>query len=222
MKLKFEQFKDTIILGVMLICILFLLGFAFKKDVKAEDEESTTEVISEPSTEEETTEAVPVVYGKYDPRSIDEEIELDWKGSDSWVYIPCELGVEEQEFAYYLCDNYNIDYYFVMALMYVESGYNPDTISSTNDYGLMQINACNHNWLTQELGVTDFLDPYENMKAGCFVLRLLFEKYQDPSMVAMAYNMGEDGAQRLWSNGIYYSSYSRKIISKQEEIENEN
>lgn len=219
MRLTKEQYKNSIILGVLLLIIIFLIGFAYKYDTKAEEPETTIEIESEEIIVEETSEAIPVVYGKYDPRSIDDDIELAWKGSNDWVYIPCELGIEEQEFVYYLCENYNLDYYFVMALMYVESGYNPNIISSTNDYGLMQINACNHAWLSKELGITDFLDPYENIKAGCFVLRLLFEKYQDPSIVAMAYNMGEDGAQRLWNNGIYSSAYSKKIIARQAEIQ---
>lgn len=219
MRLTIEQIRNNIILGALLLIIIFLIGFAYKHDVKAEEPETTIETESEEIIVEETTEAIPVVYGKYDPRSIDDDIEMLWKGSNDWVYIPCELGIEEQEFVYYLCENYNLDYYFVMALMYVESGYNPNIISTTNDYGLMQINACNHAWLSEELGITDFLDPYENMKAGCFVLRLLFEKYQDPTMVAMAYNMGEDGAQRLWNNGVYSSAYSRKIMTRQDEIQ---
>ena len=92
----------------------------------------------------------------------------------------------------------------------------PDGISSTNDYGLMQINACNHEWLTEELGITDFIDPYENIKAGLFILRGLFEKYDSTSKVLMAYNMGENGASKLWEQGIFESNYSKDVLQRQE------
>ena len=92
----------------------------------------------------------------------------------------------------------------------------PDGISSTNDYGLMQINACNHKWLTEELGITDFIDPYENIKAGLFILRGLLEKYDSTSKVLMAYNMGENGASKLWEQGIFESNYSKDVLQRQE------
>lgn len=105
--------------------------------------------------------------------------------------IPVTFGEDLQEFTYYLSAAYDIDYTLVLAIISKESAFMPDGISSTNDYGLMQINACNHEWLTEELGITDFIDPYENIKAGLFILRGLFEKYDSTSKVLMAYNMGE-------------------------------
>ena len=68
---------------------------------------------------------------------------------------------------------------------------------------------------TDTLGVTDFTDPYQNIRAGVFVLRKLFERYQDTNMVLMAYNMGEDGAARLWEKGIYSTDYTEKILNYQ-------
>ena len=79
----------------------------------------------------------------------------------------------------------------------------------------MQINQINHQWLTDTLGVTDFTDPYQNIRAGVFVLRKLFERYQDTNMVLMSYNMGEDGAARLWEKGIYSTDYTEKILNYQ-------
>ena len=79
----------------------------------------------------------------------------------------------------------------------------------------MQINQINHQWLTDTLGVTDFTDPYQNIRAGVFVLRKLFERYQDTNMVLMAYNMGEDSATRLWEKGIYSTDYTEKILNYQ-------
>ena len=59
------------------------------------------------------------------------------------------------------------------------------------------------------------LIPTRNIRAGVFVLRKLFERYQDTNMVLMAYNMGEDGATRLWEKGIYSTDYTEKILNYQ-------
>ena len=85
----------------------------------------------------------------------------------------------------------------------------------------MQINEINHEWLSKELGIVDFLDPKKNIKAGVYVFRQLFEKYDDPEQVLMAYNFGEEGAKRLWDEGIYSSEYSEEIMDKQTEYVNE-
>ena len=105
-----------------------------------------------------------------------------------------------------------------MAMIQHESNFDPSAISRTDDYGLMQINIRNHEWLTDMLGLTDFLDPYENMRCGCFILRNLFEKYQDTDMVLMAYNMGEHGAARLWEEGIYETNYTHSVLTIQEQF----
>lgn len=125
---------------------------------------------------------------------------------------------EQQEFVYYLCSGYNLDFSLVMALIQHESSFEPNVISSTNDYGYMQINAINHDWLTETIGVTDYTDPYQNIRAGVFVLRKLFERYQDTNMVLMAYNMGENGASRLWEKGIFETDYTQSILTIQEQF----
>ena len=124
---------------------------------------------------------------------------------------------EQQEFVYYLCSGYNLDFTLVMALIQHESSFDPNVISSTNDYGYMQINAINHNWLTETIGVTDYTDPYQNIRAGVFVLRKLFERYQDTNMVLMAYNMGKMVLPFV-GKGIFETDYTQSILTIQEQF----
>lgn len=160
-----------------------------------------------------------LVYGSYDDRTFTEEISLDWDAGDlDFTPLDCAMNDDLQEFVYYLSQGYNIDFTLVMALIQHESSYRADVISSTNDYGLMQINKINHQFLTDTIGVTDFLDPYQNIRAGMFTLRKLFERYQDVDMVLMCYNMGEDGAERLWSKGIYETDYTQSILTIQQQF----
>lgn len=123
---------------------------------------------------------------------------------------------EEQEFLYMLCKDYEISYSLALAIMDVESSFNAGIISTTGDYGLMQINVTNHEWLQTELGVSDFLNSYENMRSGMYILADLFAKYSDVGKVLMAYNMGEEGAEKLWSQGIYMTNYVATVAAKHE------
>lgn len=158
-------------------------------------------------------------YGAYDGRVFTSEISMDWSG-DEYDFIPlnCKLDEATQQFTFYLCKRYDIDWTLVMALMQKESSFRSDVISATDDYGLMQINKCNHKWLTDTIGVTDYLDKEQNIRAGVFVLRKLFEEYTDPNLVLMAYNMGADGAETLWNKGIYTTPYVDDILTYQAEF----
>lgn len=131
------------------------------------------------------------------------------------------LNADIQKFTYYLCSAYDIDFSLIVAIMQLESDFQVDVISETDDYGLMQINSCNHAQLTEILGLTNYLDPYENIRAGCFMIRKLFEKYKNTNMVLMAYNMGEGGASTLWKQGIYNTDYTDNILNIRQQLNEE-
>ncbi len=159
------------------------------------------------------------VYGAYDDRVFTKEISLDWETGDrDFIKFDVKMVLIEQEYLFYLCKGYNLDYSLMMAVIQVESDFDKDLISNTNDYGYMQINKMNHAELTKILGVTDYLDPEQNMRAGCYIFRKLFEKYQQPNLVLMAYNMGETGAGRLWKQGVYSTDYTEKVLQCQKQF----
>lgn len=163
-----------------------------------------------------------LIYGQYDGRIFEGEMSLDW-GSSNLHFVPLDVPLNQdlQEFIFYLSAGYNIDFTFTMALIQYESGFQADAISATDDYGLLQINRCNHDYLKETLGVSDFLDPYSNIRGGMFILRKLFEKYETPEKVLMAYNMGEGGASKLWEHGIYETNHSKAILQIQQQFNEE-
>jgi hypothetical protein len=130
------------------------------------------------------------------------------------------ISKDLQEYTYKLCRERGVEYELVLALMFAESSYRSGLVSSTNDYGIMQINKCNHAWLKRDLGITDFLDPKQNINGGTYMLSKLAAKYPNTHKMLMAYNAGEGGAAKLWNDGIYSTLYSRKIVGKAEEIRN--
>lgn len=162
-----------------------------------------------------------VVYGTYIEEPMDSAAFTYEKAMEEFVPIDCSLDAELQEYTWLMCKANNIDFALVMALMKQESSYNITVVSKSNDYGLMQINKFNHEWLSEKLGITDFLDAKQNIDAGVFILGNLFEKYEDTSKVLMAYNMGESNARKFWKEGIYESKYSQKIMKYQLEIKEE-
>lgn len=134
-------------------------------------------------------------------------------------YYDVPLPQDLQKYIRDVCVECGVSEKLVLAVIEVESGFEPDVISSTNDYGLMQINVCNHEWLSQEIGVTDFLDPKQNIQAGVYMLSALMDKYDDVSHVLIAYNCGEGGAKELWDQGITETAYSRKVLQAMADIE---
>lgn len=165
-----------------------------------------------------------VVIEKVEPEVIEVEVEapeIVWEIDNTFNALDVPMDTEMQEYIFEQCEENGIDFAFVMAQIKQESSFRPNVISPTNDYGLMQINKMNHGWLSKELGITDFLDARQNVRAGMYILRGLFEKYEDPAMVLMAYNMGEPGAKKLWNKGIYTTSYVENIEKYQSEFINE-
>lgn len=173
---------------------------------------------SSPEQTEPETQKEILIFGKPDGKIFEGEMPGEWAGDLKFVPLDVPMDEDLQEFIFYLSQAYEMDFTFVMALIQRESNYNPDVISKTNDYGLMQINEINHPYLQEQLGITDFTEPYGNVRAGMFILRKLFEKYEIPEKVLMAYNMGETGASRLWEQGIFEINYSKSVLQIQQEL----
>lgn len=135
------------------------------------------------------------------------------------TYYRIPLSEDMQDEIMGIANRNGLDQLTVLALIDVESNYNPDSVSETDDYGLMQINICNHERLSNTLELTNIMEPLQNVEAGSYMLGLLYQKYQDMNMALMAYNMGEAGAQRLWNQDVYETSYTKKVNETREELE---
>lgn len=162
------------------------------------------------TTAEQTAEQKTAEVSKTEISADTEQALSVWQ---PWADIP--LSNEMQEYIYTLCEEYNLAYSFIIALIDTESNFKTDVVSATDDYGLMQINACNHR------EGFDYLDPYDNVTMGIEMLSDLAEKYDDVESVLMAYNFGEAGAKKLWKQGIYSTDYTKKVLDKKLKYEKE-
>lgn len=127
-----------------------------------------------------------------------------------YVIYDVPLSKELQRYTQDVCEEYGVNYPLVLAIMKQESEFRTDAISTTGDHGIMQINAGNHEWLEGVLGITDWLDPEQNILAGVYVLSQI--DYDDPHQILMSYNCGPSGAKNLWADGIYSTAYSRAVV----------
>lgn len=147
-----------------------------------------------------------------------EAIERLSNANEEDYLLDSKVAKKYQKIAYEMSCKYDVDFPLVLALIEIESGAKADVISTTNDYGLMQINECNHRWLSDRLGTKDFLEPRENIEAGCYMLARYFKVYDRTSEVLMAYNLGGKKANELIRNGIHETEYSKKIMEREKEM----
>ena len=119
-----------------------------------------------------------------------------------------------QMYTYDVCQEYGVDYELALAIMWQESNFDAAIISSSGDYGLMQINKCNHERLKKSLGIVDMLDPESNIKAGVYMLSEISKTYNDVNDILMVYNLGPGSAKSKWRNGAHSTEYTKSVAEK--------
>lgn len=122
-----------------------------------------------------------------------------------------QIETEYEEIIIGVSQEYGIPSTLIKAIIKTESDFNALAVSETDDYGLMQINACNISWLEDELGITDLFDPAQNIESGAYILSGYLNRYGLADAL-MAYNCGESGAKRLWRQGVHSTRYTKEVF----------
>ncbi len=100
------------------------------------------------------------------------------------IYYDFACSEEMQDYIFQISEKYNVPFEIIMVIIERESGgrwHTNGIISSTNDYGLTQINEINHKYIEENLGFTsDDLryDPYKSIEAQAFLLKDILDYYQ--------------------------------------------
>lgn len=116
--------------------------------------------------------------------------------------INTELSIKE--YIKSECSKRNLDYRIIYSIIEQESKWNEDAIGDNgNSLGLMQIQPRWHKNRMDNLGVSDLLDPYQNVSVGIDIVDELVSKYGLYGGLA-AYNAGSPSG---------YSQYSENVIS---------
>lgn len=128
-----------------------------------------------------------------------------------------------QAYLWCLCEERGLDYYIVVALIERESWYKYNASGDNGaSKGYMQIYEKWHKDRMDVEGVADLQDPYGNIRVGLnFLQELSTRANGDYHYILMSYNMGESRCKELNREGIYSSQYSREILQRAQEIEQE-
>jgi soluble lytic murein transglycosylase len=116
-----------------------------------------------------------------------------------WPYEFPDLVARESE-------RNGLDLDLVAAVIYAESRFRPDAVSSRGAIGLMQIMPETGAWIAGQLGVDDFhagllFDVETNLAFGTWYLRYLLDRFDDVETALRAYNAGPSAADRWRSDG---------------------
>ena len=100
----------------------------------------------------------------------------------------------------------------VLAIMAIESRFDPNSVSNKGALGLMQVMP---QW-SKVLGIQDDLkDPKTNIKYGMQILGFYQQMYKDLEMALTAYNRGPGPVDMALMRGKdYRNNYAAKVLKK--------
>ncbi|WP_164856493.1 lytic transglycosylase domain-containing protein [Sinorhizobium meliloti] len=108
---------------------------------------------------------------------------------------PSPLSPEEVKYlVVQTARKYRVDEVFATAIAWAESGFDQSRNSPKGARGPMQLMPTT----AARFGVKDICDPAQNIEGGMKYLRFLLDEFQNPLLVAAAYNSGE---QRIYQHG---------------------
>ena len=103
--------------------------------------------------------------------------------------------------------NYDLEPHLVAAVIYQESKFDADAVSSSGAVGLMQLLPSTAQGIADRTGGSgwheqDLLDPELNVRYGSWYLRHLLDKYDDEELALAAYNAGQTNVDRWRARGV--------------------
>lgn len=138
------------------------------------------------------------------------------------LYFNVPLSEDLQDHVFKLGEENNIDPALIMAVIQRESTYRAKLMGDNGEsYGLMQVQPKWHLDRMNKHGVTDLLDPFQNITVGVDYLTELFETGKSVEWVLMAYNGGPTYADKKAANGIV-SDYAISVIDIMKNLERGN
>ena len=136
-------------------------------------------------------------------------------------YFDVPLSHDLQDHIWRTALEFGIDPLLVYAICEEESLFRANAVSATSDVGLMQLNVCTFDWLAEHYGVTDPLNPYQNIIGGCAILKWT-KSFTDGSldMLLLYYGCGVGRGRELWSQGVTRLTFGDRMIEILEKYRN--
>ncbi len=205
--------KNSIALRSFQICaviagVIYCLTCISKVNAMAEQERYENpekEVPAQVYIYEEVVYQQPVAYqSPVEDGFVAHEIPLEYQESGG------DFPEDLQEFTYLQCEQNNVPYSLIVAMIEVESGYNNDAVSNCGAVGYMQVIEKWHKDRMAAHGYDNLSDAEANIAVGIDYMAELLSKY-DMEQAVVVYNMG--------SPVVKSSSYSRAVMKRKAELE---
>lgn len=122
-----------------------------------------------------------------------------------FVLLPRVLPLRYQPEVEAYASAYHLEKSLVNAVIFCESHFETDVVSSAGAIGLMQVTPETGWWAAEQMGLNpsaiDLTDPETNIRVGCWYLAWLLEKFDGVTETALAgYNAGHGNVAKWLAN----------------------
>lgn len=121
-----------------------------------------------------------------------------------------------------VCEEYDVDYSLTLGVIYNESrfqsGLTHVNSNGTVDYGLMQVNEVNLDYLHKALGInsmSELLDDKIGIRCGVQLLAYHKQHTGNDSAALLRYQIGEGKYKRYLQNGRYTNQTHQQVLTYQ-------
>lgn len=117
------------------------------------------------------------------------------------VVLPRVLPLKYQDMVEKYAAQYQLEESLVYGVIFCESRFEPEAVSSADAVGLMQVTKETGWWAAEQMGLDpntiDLTNPDTNIRIGCWYLHWLYEKFDGVQETALAgYNAGHGNVAR--------------------------
>jgi soluble lytic murein transglycosylase len=138
-------------------------------------------------------------------------------------YLPKQYKAQSEDIAHTLiaeCMKYEMDPYFIIALIAGESSFKPYARGPVGEIGLMQIRPSTAKWIAGKMKLTwtgkkSLLNPIANIKIGTAYIAWMREKFDNHAQLYLAaYNMGRTNVKRALSKNVWPKDYPIHVMKR--------
>ena len=133
-----------------------------------------------------------------------------------FVVLPHIFPKKYQQEINYFCQQYELSPYLVYAVIYTESRFDKNAISSKDAKGLRQIGEITGEWAAELLDMEQYqkqmlFEPNINIQIGCWYLNKLTNQFGTTQTALAAYNAGSGNVSK-WLQDSHYSDDGKTLI----------
>ncbi|HAN21191.1 MAG: hypothetical protein A2Y15_07745 [Clostridiales bacterium GWF2_36_10] len=152
-----------------------------------------------------------------------DELQIDFYCYTTFTYRDVKhtvrLSEALQRYTYNTALIYGVDYELILSIIGCESGWDVNEKGDRHYIGLGMISIIALPELKEAIGTTNLADPKQNIEAICYLMsKKLADNNNNVSAAIMSYNHGQAGAEELFSQGIYQTKYSKKVLGFQKAL----